>query len=208
MFHSLNHVGRAAVILALLFSSTASARGMMRCDKQLIEQNTKATELLAACGQPNLKDSFLVQVANGNYVAGTEVWTYDFGPEQLIRLVTVRDGRVSDIDTDGYGFAAGSGVDARCEAGELLVGQSKYRLVAQCGEPAAKHAESALKPLFARPEIYRSSADAYAYRNQYSTPVYREEWIYHFGSHDGSRRVILEDGRVSHVETIDATAER
>lgn len=200
---------RGAVCWAILAfgpMSAAEASGSMRCGSRIVDEEDLAAELLAACGEPSFRDRFLLQVPNGSYVADTEVWTYDFGPQQLLRLVTLRNGQISNIDTDGYGFAANT--TRRCEPRRVVEGLSKYRLVSLCGEPVTKRSENALKPLFARPEIYRRDGGPYAYRNQYFTPVYREEWVYNFGSRTPMRRVTLEDGRVTNVESIDSGFDR
>lgn len=188
-------------IVAALLSMAAQAGSSMRCGARIVDQEDLAAELLAACGKPSFRDRLLAQAPNGAYVADTEIWTYDFGPQQLLRLVTLRNGQISTIDTDGYGFAANA--QPRCEPRRLVEGLSKYRLVALCGEPVTQRSENALKPLYERSEIYRGNGDAYAYRNQYVTPVYREEWVYNFGSRSPMRRVVLENGRVTHVESID-----
>ncbi len=193
-------------ILALVISQAALAAGSLRCGSRLVDEEALAAELIAACGQPSFKDAMLVQAPNGSYVSDLEIWTYDFGPQKLLRLVTLRDGRISNIDSDGYGFPPN--ITPRCEPSRVVEGLSKYRLVAQCGEPLTKRSESVLKPLYARPEIYRSDERAYAYRNQYVTPVYREEWVYNFGSRIPMRRVIFEDGRVTNVENIDRGFDR
>jgi len=208
-FHMLKTIIRSAlclVILALGPVGLAEASSSMRCGSRIVDEEDLAAELLAACGEPSFRDRFVLQVPNGSYVADTEVWTYDFGPQQLLRLVTLRNGQVSNIETDGYGFTANA--TRRCEPRRVVEGLSKYRLVSQCGEPITKRSENALKPLFARPEIYRRDGDPYAYRNQYFTPVYREEWVYNFGSRYPMRRVTLEDGRVTNVESIDRGFDR
>lgn len=189
-----------------LLAATAVASDSMRCGSRIVEQEDLAAELLAVCGEPSYRDRLLLQIPNGAYVADTEIWTYDFGPQKLLQLVTLQNGRISDIDSDGYGFNRSA--TPRCEPRRVVEGLSKYRLVAQCGEPLTKRSESALKPLYSRPEIYRGQGDPYAYRNQYVTPIYREEWVYNFGSRVPMRRVILEDGRVTDVESIDRGFDR
>lgn len=193
-------------ILALACSAEALAGSSIRCGPRLVDEEDLAAELLAACGEPSFRDRFNVQLPNGAYVADTEVWTYDLGPQQLLRLVTLRDGHISQIETDGYGFSRNS--TPRCDAYRLVEGLSKYRLIAQCGEPLTKRSDQVLKPAYAQPDVYRRSGDAYAYRQHYVTPVYREEWVYNFGSRSPMRRVILEDGRVTYVESIDRGFDR
>jgi hypothetical protein len=35
-----------------------------------------------------------------------EVWYFDFGPQVLVRRVTVEDGRVLRVETGGYGYSS------------------------------------------------------------------------------------------------------
>jgi hypothetical protein len=199
---------RALLLLALWAGSAeVLASGSMRCGARLVEEEDLAAELLAACGEPSFRDPFALHGPNGGLYIDTEVWTYDFGPQKLLRLVTLRNGQISQIETDGYGFTP-SAAPPRCEPRRVVEGLSKYRLVMLCGEPVTKRSENSLRPLYARPEIYRGEGGTYAYRNQYVTPVYREEWVYNFGSRSPMRRVILEDGRVTDVETIDRGFDR
>jgi len=193
-------------ILALALPCAAWAGSSMRCGARIVGDEDLAAELIAACGEPSYRDRLLVQIPNGEYVADTEIWTYDFGPQRLLQLVTLRDGQISHIDSDGYGFAPNA--QPRCEPHQVVEGLSKYRLVAQCGEPLTKRSETALQQLPSRINIYRNSHDAYAGRKHYLTSVYREEWVYNFGSRSPMRRVILEDGRVSNVEAIDRGFDR
>lgn len=192
--------------LMATLATDALAGSSMRCGARLVEEEDFAAEVLAACGEPSFRDPFAVHGRNGGLFVDSEVWTYDFGPQQLLRLVTLRNGRVRQIETDGYGFPPNHA--PRCEPRRVVEGLSKYRLVMLCGEPVTKRSENHLKPLYARPEIYRGQGGTYAYRNQYVTPVYREEWVYNFGSRSPMRRVILEDGRVTDVETIDRGFDR
>lgn len=193
-------------ILALVLSCAAQAGSSMRCGARIVGDEDLAAELLAACGEPSYRDRLQVQIPSGAYVADTEIWTYDFGPQKLLQLVTLRDGQITDIDSDGYGFAPNK--NPRCEPRQVVAGLSKYRLVAQCGEPLTQRSETALRPLHLRTDIYRGGSDAYAGRRHYLTSVYREEWVYNFGSRSPMRRVILEDGRVSNVEAIDRGFDR
>ena len=184
-----------------ILAAPPSLAGSLRCGSRLVDDNALAAELLAACGEPSLRDQWSYQLPQGGYVADTEVWVYDLGPSQLLRLVKLRNGRIVEVETDGYGFAPDS--ERRCEPRALTEGLSKYRLLRRCGEPLTRRSENVLRPLYNRPEIYRHSSDPYAYRNQYVTPAYREEWVYNFGSRAAMRLVVLEDGWVTYVEQLD-----
>ena len=189
-------------LLAAGFTHTAWASSSMRCSSRIVNEGDLAAELLAACGAPDYRDQWFFEAPGGRFVAETEVWTYDFGSSQLLRLVKLRDGRIIEIETDGYGFP--KGVELRCRASEVQEGLSKYRLFRKCGEPLTRRTENAYRPLPARPNVYRDGRDGqYEHRNQYVVPVYREEWVYNFGPNAPMRRVIIEDGWITYVEMLD-----
>ena len=192
------------LVLAGILAAGSSEAGSLRCGSRLVDEGDQAAELLAACGEPALRDPWSYQLPRGGYVADIELWVYDLGPNQLLRLGKLRDGRISEIETDGYGFLPlNSSAPPRCEPRLIGPGLSKYRLLRLCGEPLTRRAESILKPLYVRPEIYRRDQNGHAYRNQYVTPVYREEWVYNLGPRTAMRQVTIEDGWVVEVEQLD-----
>lgn len=190
------------VLIAASLLSTAQASSSMRCSNRIVNEGDLAAELLAACGNPAYRDQWFFEGPGGRFIAETEVWTYDFGSSQLLRLVKLRDGRIVEIETDGYGFAPG--VELRCRASEVQEGLSKYRLFRKCGEPLTRRSENSFRPLTSRPNIYRDGRyGQLEHRNQYLIPTYREEWVYNFGSASPMRRVIIEDGWITYVEMLD-----
>lgn len=205
----ISRLGVLAIGVAGILAVLPAEAGSLRCGGRLVGDGDQAAELLAACGEPALRDPWTYQLPRGGFVADIEVWVYDFGPNQLLRLVKLTNGRITEVETDGYGFPPGNGSPPRrCEPRLISSGLSKYRLLRMCGEPLTRRAESILKPLHARPEIYRRDLDAYAYRNQYVTPAYREEWVYNFGPQTAMRQVVIEDGWVTRVEQLDRGFDR
>lgn len=197
--------GMAAIALCLLslaWPTTLQASSSMRCGSRLVGEGDYIAELLAACGEPSFRDEWQYPARyGGGLVSDTEVWTYDLGPNQLLRVVRLRDGKISDIATDGYGFS--TGYAGRCDPSAIIEGLSKYRLFRKCGEPLTRRAENLLLPLSGQSNIYRNGNAPYADRNQYVIPTYREEWVYNFGSRTALRRVIIENGWISNVEQLD-----
>jgi len=193
------------LVLAGILAAGSSHAGSLRCGSRLVDEGDQAAELLAACGEPALRDTWNYPLPRGGYVADVEVWVYDLGPSQLLRLVKLNNGRITEVETDGYGFPprSASGPGPRCEPRLISAGLSKYRLLRMCGEPLTRRAENLLKPLYPRPEIYRSDEDRHAYRNQYVTPTFREEWVYNLGPRTAMRQVVIEDGWVTDVEQLD-----
>lgn len=122
----------ALSILSLLFIHSSANAASMRCGRNLISPGDHLAELLSSCGEPLVTTSRTIYRSGiprsryryfstryGNYSDLTnrellqhqrsvvevpvEVWTYNFGPRQFIREITIIDGRVDKIKTLGYG---------------------------------------------------------------------------------------------------------
>ncbi len=189
-------LGVALLVLALL-PAPAQAGASIRCGSKLVSEGMLSAELLAICGEPAFRDIWAPPGGTVlGYVAPTEEWTYNLGSSQLLRVLRIRNGRIDRISTEGYGFAPGG--RSNCGAGDITVGDSKYRLLERCGEPLTKTADYVLHSQPRHDRRYRS--DLRGYGNS-GAPVFREEWIYNLGSNKLMRIVRLENGRVTDVET-------
>ena len=69
-------------------------------------------DLLAKCGDPDSKESHEQEISErlGRGVqrklfVAVEDWTYDFGPNQLQRIVTLKNGTVAYIRKGNYGYS-------------------------------------------------------------------------------------------------------
>lgn len=196
---------RIAAILftlsALAWMPGAGAAGAMRCDSHIVDEGDLAVQVLSACGEPAYRDPWTLPRAGGygGYAADSEEWYYNFGSSQLLRVVKIRNGRVVNIDSEGYGFEPTPGPSS-CRPNDIVQGMSKFRLLWFCGDPVQHRAMGVLTPL--RRHSMNSFYDDVS-RPQVLVPVYREEWIYNFGSSYLMRVVTLENGRVSDVENDD-----
>jgi hypothetical protein len=85
-----------------------------RCGTRVITRGDHATKLLQYCGQP---ESVATRYAErsvttrfGRVIPGyreevkIEEWVYNFGPNQLLRIVRLENDIVADVDTRGYGY--------------------------------------------------------------------------------------------------------
>jgi Protein of unknown function (DUF2845) len=108
---------KAALALVVLgcLSSVATA-GSIRCGSRLILRGSSSAELAAFCGEPTQVSkttnytggsgrSYGASYATG-YVEeiAVEIWTYNFGPDQLMERVRIENGTVVQIDSLGYGY--------------------------------------------------------------------------------------------------------
>ncbi len=190
---------RLCLASLLLFSATSWASDAMRCGSRIISVEAAAAEILAACGEPDFRDVQSVGRQLPNEIAESERWTYNFGSNKLLHILHLRNGRLVNIETDGYGFPASR--SNKCSSGFIVDGLSKYRLLEQCGEPLTRRNigfVTALKP--GRRHSFGGFSSSSDY---YPVEVFREEWVYNFGNRRFLKIVTIEDGVVADVENGD-----
>ena len=191
----------AFLLLMLLGPAMPQARASdsMRCGSRIVSVEARAADVLAACGEPDFRDVFSWPPPRvPGEVADVEQWTYDFGRNQLLHVLKLRHGRLVDIRTDGYGFASPAAAPRRCRSEDIVEGLSKYRLTVNCGEPLTRRTLGYVATLAPR---HRHRLGGWS-RSHGHVPVevFREEWVYNFGSNRFLRIVTLDDGVVSQVE--------
>lgn len=93
--------------LALLLMSIPASADAMRCKNALISEGDSTAEMLLKCGEPMLREDITRNEENqfGNMVQVKygERWTYNFGKNEFMRFVTVRNGKVTDIENGPRG---------------------------------------------------------------------------------------------------------
>ena len=82
-----------------------------QCSALSISVGDSAAEVAAKCGEPTLKDQLeeitqeQLDANTSRKVYGTvEHWTYNFGPNQFLRILTIRNGKVTNIEEGDYGY--------------------------------------------------------------------------------------------------------
>lgn len=181
-------IRRTALAGALLLASPfAYGADAMRCGAHLVGPGDRMFEVRELCGEPDIK---VVLVSALTLTHGLlpyeEEWQYNFGPQQLMRFVRFRNGRLTGVETGPYGFKQPA---ERCRPLELTEGMSTLELLARCGEPAL---------------IERRIAE-HEYRVSPIGPFYPagtalEDWIYEFTGNYFKRIATVIDGRVIRVE--------
>lgn len=191
---------RLLVCLLLGGPPSLQAADSMRCGSRLVSVEDRAAEILSACGEPDFRDVFSYpHPQRSGTIADVEQWTYNFGPNQLLRVLKLRNGKLVDIEAQGYGF--NSDGRNRCDPYEITEGLSKYRLLLMCGEPLTRREGDYVRTL--KPRNQRRYGGLSTSRGHYSAEVYREEWVYNFGSQYRLKVLTLEDGRIADVENGD-----
>jgi hypothetical protein len=179
-----------------LFPSQASADSIS-CDGGIVSNGDAVVDLLIKCGQPAWKEShqeeFTDRLAPGlkqrTYIA-VEQWTYNFGPQQLLRTVTIKNGVVTRVQTGQYGPSKDREPPGR-DCGDRIIstGDTKGDVLAKCGEP-----------------FYRTSHDE-ELREQFDeihsrrVVVTVEEWTYNFGPQRFLRIITFRNGLVVDIRT-------
>lgn len=105
---------------ALLASATPPAQADgFRCGTKLVVEGSSRGEVLARCGAPSdvehrtiLRRPVFWRHGRPYSVPGdlvevpVETWTYNLGPNKLMRRLRLDDGIVVEIETLGYGYRA------------------------------------------------------------------------------------------------------
>ena len=96
----------------------AGPRGVpvSNCDPAVLDEGDTKLDVLAQCGEPATADAWEEErgyavidpgasvAAGGSFTILREVWTYNFGPRRFVRLVHFENGKVTRVDTGGYGY--------------------------------------------------------------------------------------------------------
>ncbi len=200
---------RPVLVLALAavtLPAGAAADEGFRCTGGLISVGDCKIDLLGKCGLPSLEEATedqrttLVRDRHGQGAVGrtlivpVERWTYNFGPQRLLEIVTLEAGRIVHIRQGGYGYpvavARREGALLRragCDASLLAEGLTTFDVLARCGEPTLREV---------RQEARLVAAGIGELEEQLERTRVREVWTYDFGPRALVRFVDLEDGVV------------
>lgn len=107
----------SAILPALLLLAPAAWADSMRCGQRLVVDGTTREQVVAWCGEPTstlqrvvLRPPVVwyygrpVNLGGGYVEVLVETWTYNLGPQKLMRRIVFEDGAVVDIETLGYGY--------------------------------------------------------------------------------------------------------
>lgn len=101
----------------LLTLATPASADAMRCGSKLVGNGDPRSKVREFCGEPTdvqtreilrrpsrMFHGRLIFLGDAFVEVPVEIWTYNFGPNKLMRRVRFIDGLVEDIDTLGYGY--------------------------------------------------------------------------------------------------------
>ena len=186
-----HRISRALIGAAVLLGVAAPAHAdALRCGARVVSTGALVAEVLSACGDPVYRDAWTYPAPySGEFVSDVEEWYYNFGPNQLLRILRIRNGELVEIATDGYGYVDAPPRD--CTPADFTPGLSKFRLLLRCGPPTTREAANLLRP-WRDPHTHRLREDLLL-------PVYRERWVYNLGATYLLQIVSLENGRITDV---------
>ena len=186
------------VILLVMAGLAAEAQAdSISCDRGIVSSGDSAVDLLLKCGEPEWKDTRAEELDEGlggdtrrrTYVT-VEDWTYNFGPTQFMRIVTLRNSVVVKVRTGHYGSPKDREPAApRCGDRIISTGDTKADVLLRCGEPFYKTSHQ---------EELKDRIDGIA---GHSVFVAVEEWTYNFGPQRFLRIITFRNGTVVDIRT-------
>jgi hypothetical protein len=185
---------KALLFVVLLPSALGAAE--YRCADTIISAGDTSGELLMKCGEPDWKQSHTEEIietpdkdSRRKTIISVDEWTYNLGPDRFIRIFKLRDGKVVDVGSGGYGTAKEQAGRTPCSDQIISVGDSATDVMAKCGKPAW---------LDKREEVIREQLDDNTARK---VSVIVEEWTYNFGPNQFLRIFTFRNGRVTDIRT-------
>lgn len=106
---------RSCAALLLLVASLPAAADSMRCGSRLVSEGDSIDKVLALCGEPTSRQRTWI-IRQPRFVLGShevpfpgredvpvDLWTYDLGPNKLVRRMRFIDGTLTSIETLEHG---------------------------------------------------------------------------------------------------------
>lgn len=177
--------------LGLVTTDSAYA---LRCSGGLISTGDSKLVLLKKCGEPSWIDRWAestVEQPDTDFEHSitriNERWIYNLGPTQFIRIITLRDGRVANIETGGRGFTVYPGMQ-RCDFNSFSLGSTSAEIRAKCGVPDSQE------------QRYETVTEKIAGgRRQVSVSV--DEWTFNLGPTKFMRILTFRNGVLVDIST-------
>ena len=167
------------------------------CDRGIVSSGDTAVDLIMRCGQPEWKESHQEEITDRfdpglkqRIYITVEEWTYNFGPQQFLRIVTLRNGVVAGLRTGQYGTSkGGDAVGPACEDRIISVGDTKTDILIKCGEP------------FYKTSYQEELKERFDNSSSRTVIVTVEEWTYNFGPQSFMRIITFRNSTVVDIRT-------
>jgi hypothetical protein len=194
----MNTSGRLLVVLAfLMVPYSAIQAATLDCSGGIISAGDSRVDVLTKCGEPDAKESHEEELTNRlddgtrhKLFITVEEWTYNFGPTQFMRIVTLKNGKVAFIRAGNYGYTKGAAPGQReCSEQVLSVGDTKSDVLSRCGEPTWKDT---------RQEEVKQRLDSGLERKVFVTI---DDWTYNLGPNRFVRIVTFRNGKLVDIRS-------
>jgi len=195
----MSQTGLLPYFLTIILTAPCSViyAATLDCSGGIISVGDSRVDLLMKCGDPDAKDSHdeeqIDRFANGSihkiYVT-IEEWTYNYGPTQFMRIVSLKNGKVAFIRAGNYGYSKETKPSQHeCSEQIVSVGDSKSDVLAKCGEPTWKDT---------RQEEFNEKQGMGQVRDIFVTI---EEWTYNLGSNRFVRILTFRNGKLFDIKS-------
>lgn len=166
------------------------------CNNQIVSIGDTKLEVKAKCGEPTSREVFNEEIIKNfdpatrqRIFATIEEWTYNLGPQQFIRILTFKKGRLVKIEEGGYGFTPDNSADFGCERSIVSSGETKMEVRMKCGEPTSID-------IIGEELLERKTPDL---EDRIFATI--EEWTYNLGPNRFIRIYRFNNGRLAQIET-------
>ncbi len=103
-------IGEAAAVLLIGAALAGADQSSFRCGSKLVLVGATKQEVLGSCGTPAGQEPGATVTTRGkgsgeeqSTVVTVETWTYDRGTNELVAVLTFKNGRLDTIASGGYG---------------------------------------------------------------------------------------------------------
>jgi len=106
----------SCLLLSVLLLGGIAPAHALRCGNYLVTEGDSSARLRQVCGAPTQLEQVDERVPVSRYdrvrdiyytdyvLEPYEIWTYNFGPRRFMMRIQVRQGKVTDIQSLGYGY--------------------------------------------------------------------------------------------------------
>lgn len=181
-----------ALGVVLLMSAVPPAFAW-RCDRGMVNIGDRASVVRNKCGKPDFIYSDTGVYRRGHLTSIDERWYYNYGPNQLLRVLRLHKGVLWEIATPAYGFNISA---HRCTPQDIRLGMSAYELITRCGKPRSKRERST------HPGSGRRG------RSGGQVASHAQLWTYDFGPAYLLQQVTISDAQVQSLDSVMRHARR
>ena len=185
----------ASILASILFGGDAFG---FTCNNKIVSIGDTKAEVAMKCGEPVWRDAReeeLTEKVDDKTRLRTSVtideWTYNFGPNAFVRILTFSNGKLTEIREGGYGFIDPKEPTSHCAEKKYDLSETKGEVRMHCGEPSWKEE---------RKEELIETLDKDTKRK---VTITTEEWTYNFGPNKFMRIFIFRNGKLREIKTGD-----